>query len=130
LLLVASLLIATAAFGQRGFDVNQRVQMLKERLKLSDEQTAKVMEIMNGSMKEMQALREKSGEDREAMRAGMREIQQKNDKKIEPLLNDDQKKEFAKLREEQRKRMEERMHGGPGGPGGPPEGNKPPEPKP
>jgi Spy/CpxP family protein refolding chaperone len=127
-LLVASILIVSAGFGQRGFDVNQRVQMLKERLTLSDEQTAKVTEIMNGSMKEMQALREKNGEDRDAMRAGMRKIQQKNDKKIEALLDPDQKKEFAKLREEQRQRMQERMQGGPGG--GPPEGNKPPEPRP
>lgn len=108
-LLLITLFVASAVFAQRGMDVNQRVQMLKERLHLDSTQTAKVTDIMNGSMKEIQAVREKHPDDRDAMRAGMKEIQQKNDKKIEALLNDDQKKEFAKLREEQRQRMQERM---------------------
>jgi periplasmic protein CpxP/Spy len=101
--------LASVAFAQRGMDVNQRVQMLKERLHLDTTQTAKVTEIMNGAMVEMKAVREKNPDDRDAMRAGMREVQQKMDKKIEALLNDDQKKEFAKLREEQLKQMQQRM---------------------
>jgi protein CpxP len=108
-ILLFAFALASAAFAQRGMDVNQRVQMLKERLHLDTTQTAKVTDIMNGAMKEMQAVREKNPEDRDAMRAGMREVQQKMDKKIEAVLNDDQKKEFAKLRDEQRQQMQKRI---------------------
>jgi hypothetical protein len=52
--------------------------------------------------------REKFGDDREAMMKASQERGKKTDAQIEALLTDPQKKEYAKMKEEQRKRFEER----------------------
>jgi Spy/CpxP family protein refolding chaperone len=83
----------------------ERAKMLKERLTLTDEQTKKVTEILTASQDDVMKLREKSGEDRDVMRAGMQEIRKKSDSKIEAILTAEQKKEFAKLRKEQEEQM-------------------------
>jgi hypothetical protein len=101
--------------GQR-FTVEERVAALKARLSLSDDQTEAVTGILTVSRDQMMKARDAADGDREAMRKSAREIQQKADVKIEALLTPDQKKEFAKLREEQAKQMRERQAQQQGGP--------------
>lgn len=105
--LVASCLFAltAASFSQGRMEPAERANMLKERLSLTDEQTKKVTEIFSASRDEMMKLRDASGEDRDAMRAGMQEIRKKTDAKIVALLTEKQKKEFDKLRKEQEEQM-------------------------
>lgn len=94
--------------GPRGPSVDQQLDNLKTRLVLSDEQTAKVRDILTERQAEMARIREKAAGDRDAIRKAAGESMQKYDRKIEAVLDAGQKKEFAKLREEQRKQMEER----------------------
>jgi hypothetical protein len=89
--------------------VDDRVAALKTRLTLTKDQEMKVRDILTVSQSEVMKAREKSAGDREAMRKSARDIMEKNDRQIEALLNDTQKKEFAKLREEQRQQMRERQ---------------------
>ncbi len=60
----------------------------------------------------MKRLNQNQGGDREAMMAEMQKQTGEADKKIEALLTDDQKKEYAKMKEEQRQRMQNRPQGG------------------
>jgi hypothetical protein len=105
LCLTCILAVTAVAFSQGRMDPAERATMLKERLTLTDDQTKTVTEIFTASRDEMMKLRDKSGEDRDAMRAGMQEIRKKTDAKIVALLTDKQKKEFEKLRKEQEEQM-------------------------
>jgi Spy/CpxP family protein refolding chaperone len=109
--------------GPRGFSPEERVKQLKDSLSLSDEQTAKVKTIFEHQQQEMMAAREKAGDDREAMRSAMTEIRTKSDKAILEILTEKQKAKYTKMLEEQQKRMQQRMGGGPPG-GGPPGGGQ------
>jgi Spy/CpxP family protein refolding chaperone len=99
------LAVVSTAFPQGRMDPTERAKMLKERLTLTDEQTIKVTDILTASQAEMQKLRDASGGDREAMRAGMQDLRRKTDAKITALLTEKQKKEFEKLRKEQEEQM-------------------------
>ena len=72
----------------------ERALQLKERLSLDEAQTKKVTEILRETQNEMMEVMEEFQDDRDAMRAVMREVSQKSDKKIEALLTDDQKIEY------------------------------------
>ena len=102
-ILLSSLIINA----QPRMDMTKRVNHLKERLNLNEEQTVKVKGILAETQKEIEKEREKNQGDRFAMMTKMREITEKSNKKIEELLNEKQKKEFAKLLEEQRKEREQ-----------------------
>ena len=78
----------------------------KTRLKLTDVQFGKIDTILTTQMNEQIKLRESAGEDREAMRSTMMELREKNNKKIEALLDDTQKAEFKKILEEAAQRRQ------------------------
>ena len=102
--------------GQRQMPTpEERAKQLKERLTLTDEQTAKITVIYQAQQKDFTAAREKAGDDRDAMRAALTEIRAKYDKQIQAILTDKQKEEYAKYQEEQRQKMQQRMGGGGGG---------------
>ncbi len=133
--------MSSLASAQRGPDslrAERHVDMLKERLKLSDEQTAKIRDIIMNEHKNGRPERGFGNGDREtAMKA--REARRKAaDEKIKAVLNDDQKKEFDKIKDElrpdPRKKGQngkdhngkgERPNGDPRGAGMNPEGERP-----
>jgi periplasmic protein CpxP/Spy len=95
----------------------RQLSSMKERLKLTDEQEAKIKPILQESAKQMAESFKKMtpGEPpSEEMRAEMQKSREAQAKKINALLTDDQKKEYKKMQSERR------GPGGPGGPGGPP----------
>jgi Spy/CpxP family protein refolding chaperone len=110
---------AALAQGQKGnFDpaqmIERQVTAMKDRLKLNDDQAAKIKTILTDGMKANAELRKKykvqpgeqpSDEAREAMMKARQEQTQK----INEVLTDDQKAEYRKFMEERR---------GQGGPGG------------
>jgi predicted secreted Zn-dependent protease len=82
---------------------------LVERLQLSPDQEKSVREILSESRKQMEALRAESAPRFSAIRAEM-------DRKIEALLNDQQKQKFREFLKEmtaRRERMRRRPEVGP-----------------
>jgi Spy/CpxP family protein refolding chaperone len=78
-----------------------RVKQYQERLKLTDEQTAKVDSIITLSENAMKYI---STDDREQRRAEMMKIRDDVNTQIEKILTDEQKTEFNKMKEERMNR--------------------------
>lgn len=101
----------TSVNAQRGFDIKERVNALKERLKLNDDQTKKVEAIYEEMRAEMEKARNNSSGDRETMMSEMMKLREKTNTKIEEILTDEQKTEYKKYLEERRKEMQNRGRG-------------------
>jgi periplasmic protein CpxP/Spy len=101
----AILLSACAQAQPMRMSTEDRVKILKDSLKLSDEQAAKVTIILDQQSKEMTAAFEKYSDDRDSMRTAMQEIMQKSDKKINSILKKDQAKKYEVMQKERRERM-------------------------
>ncbi len=83
--------LAGANAQNRGrFSIQNRVDQLKERLSLTETQTAQVDSILTAAMDSVRSIPD-SVQDR---RAAMREIMQNSNNEIEKLLTDDQKAEY------------------------------------
>lgn len=93
----------------------ERLEMLRERLGLTDAQVAQLKPILAAEREELAAKRKELGKDadRETVREAMREIHEKYQPQIQAVLTAEQKEKLAKLRERR-----EKKGGGPGGPGG------------
>jgi periplasmic protein CpxP/Spy len=111
LVLVVGFAILLSAFVQAQpmrMSTEERVKMLKDSLKLSDEQAAKVTVILDRQRKEMEATFEKYSDNRDSMRTAMQEIMQKSDKQISSLLTKGQAKKYDAMMKERRERMKQR----------------------
>lgn len=115
--------LAPEASSQPRRGMQQIADTLIVRLNLSDEQAAKVKEIVAASQEQMRLDREAFADDRETMMLAMKERMDKMYEDIEAILTVDQKAAFAILKQDMRNR---RPGGGPGGPGGGPGGGAPP----
>lgn len=94
--------------------VQRQLDEMKDRLKLTAEQEAKVKPILAESAKNMMAMREKmepGTPPTEEMMTAMRESREATAKKINDVLTTEQQAEYKKM-------MSERRGFGPGGPGG------------
>ncbi len=108
--------------GQRGerMDPQQRlerrVQMLTERLQLSQQQATQIRQILTQEQTQMQALWQKAegGASRESLRPEMQSIRQRTEQQIEGVLTEQQRATYRELRESMRKER--------GGRRGPPQG--------
>jgi len=123
LLMICGLLFSVVTFanaqdgqGRRGGGnpeerAKRQTEMLAEKLKLSDDQKAKVQAIFLEQGAAMRKLRDSLGNDREAWRGVMMKVSQQNEAKIAAVLNDDQKKTFKAWTEERREAMKKRAEG-------------------
>ena len=109
---------ANRSLAQPRMDVNKQMENLKDRLKLNDDQAAKIKTILVQADSERVKLFELNKGDRDAMRGAMRDLRYDTNRQIKEVLTDDQKTEFDKMREE--RRNEWRRHG-------PPDGSRPPQ---
>jgi len=94
--------------------VQRQLDEMKDRLKLTSDQEAKVKPILEESSKKMMAMREKmepGTPPTEEVMTAMRENREATAKKIGEVLTKDQLTEYQKM-------MSERRGFGPGGPGG------------
>ncbi len=97
--LAAALLLLTAAVNaQQRLTPRERAKNLKARLSLTDEQTAKVEQILTSSSDKIQKLRAGDNPDREQFR----KIRDDSNKAILDILTENQKTEFNKMLEERR----------------------------
>jgi hypothetical protein len=104
----------------------QKLKHLKEKLELSDEQAKKIETILKTSDTKMKALHEKMEASHDEAMDEMDNIISAENKEIEKVLTDAQKKEYLKLKKET-----EGMRLPMGDKQGPPrEGNQPPPPPP
>lgn len=96
--------------------VERQVADMKDRLKLTSDQEAKIKPILEESSKKTMAMREKMEPGRpptEEMMTEMRESREATAKKVNEILTDEQQAEYKKMMSERR------GFGGPGGRKGP-----------
>jgi len=104
-----ALLLSTFAQAQpMRMSTEERVKILKDTLKLSNEQAAKVTTILDQQSKEMTTVFEKYSDNRDSMRTAMQKVMQKSDKKIISVLTKDQAKKYEVIQKERRERMGQR----------------------
>ena len=105
--------------GRRGMmDPDQQLERMSKRYNLSADQQSQLKPILVSQQQQMQALRGDSSLSREDRMAKMQSIHSDSNTKIEAILNDTQKKQFAEDQQRMQERMQQRGDGA--GPGGPP----------
>jgi protein CpxP len=109
--------------GRRGMmDPDQQLARMTKRYNLSADQQTQVKPILVSQQQQMQALRGDSSMSREDRMAKMMSIRSDSTTKIQAILNDTQKKQFAEDQQRMQERMQQRGDGaGPGGPPPPPQ---------
>ncbi len=120
LLIICGLLFSVVTFanaqdgqGPRGGNPEERAkrqtEQLTEKLKLSDDQKAKVHAIYLEQGPKMRKLRDSLGDNREGFRAAMLKSNALNEAKIAAVLTDDQKKAFTAWIKERNEAMKKRQ---------------------
>jgi periplasmic protein CpxP/Spy len=109
--------------GRRGMmDPDQQLARMSKRYNLSTDQQTQLKPILVSQQQQMQALRSDSSMSREDKMAKMQSIRSDSSTKIQAILNDTQKKQFADDQQRMQERMQQRGDGaGPGGPPPPPQ---------
>jgi hypothetical protein len=114
-----SLLLAIASFSSPVWsqadpaDAQARMAEAKARLKLTPDQEAKIKPLIQQSADQLKALRGKYGDaptkaDKRSMLKEARGIQQTFQTQVDPILNADQKAEWAKMKSEAKAKMREK----------------------
>jgi Spy/CpxP family protein refolding chaperone len=114
--IMLAIAISTAVFNspavadEKPDPAEQRLTIMKEKLDLTDGQVNEIRAIMQMARLEAERDREKFREtrDREEARKAAEARQKETDKKIKTVLNEKQRKEYDKLKEELRQRRENR----------------------
>lgn len=123
LLMICGLVFSVITFanaqdgqGRRGGTPEERAkaqtERLAEKLKLTDDQKAKVNAIYLEQGPKMRKLRDSIGDDRTAWRGVMLKANEQSEAKISALLTEDQKKAFATWQEERKEAMKKRAQEG------------------
>jgi Spy/CpxP family protein refolding chaperone len=90
----------------------QRLEQIKERLKLTPEQVEQVRPILSDEVQKLKALREAnsggSRRDRRKMAREFKRIQDEADDQLKKVLSKEQMNELKKLREERRQQLRDR----------------------
>ncbi|WP_345951763.1 hypothetical protein ABDD95_10075 [Mucilaginibacter sp. PAMB04274] len=104
--------------GRMGRSPEEQAKSLQTQLKLTDDQTAKVLAIYQTQRKAMDSLRTASNGDFQSMRTAMGPMMEANNTKIKAILTTEQKEAYDKMLAERMNRQ--RQGGGQGGGGTPP----------
>jgi len=86
---------------QHGESADQHLQMLSEKLNLTDDQKAKLRPILQGQVQQMKAAREDSSLSEEQKRAKMKSIHESLHDQINAVLTPEQQAKFKQMRQEQ-----------------------------
>jgi protein CpxP len=92
--------------------VDDQLQRLTKKLKLSDDQQAKLKPILEEQNKQMEQIHNDSSLSREDRFSKMQDLRQSSDTQIKSVLNEEQQKSFDKMREVPRDRMKHWRRGG------------------
>lgn len=103
----------SASAPQRAERLQERLQQIKERLKLTPDQVDQVRPVIAAEAEQLKALREKYGSGDQSRRTRMkmgrelRGIRNETDEKLKRILSKDQMNELKKMREEWRQERRE-----------------------
>jgi Spy/CpxP family protein refolding chaperone len=86
---------------QRGESADQHLQMLSEKLNLTDDQKAKLKPILQDQMQQMKTVREDGSLSEEQKRARMKPIHESLHDQINAVLTPEQQVKFKQMRQEQ-----------------------------
>lgn len=103
LISLSLLIFAAAVNAQPRFSGKDRLERLKERLSLTQEQSAKVEKILLKQEEDMKKLRSSDNFDR----TEFRKVMDNSNQEIEKVLDKKQKLEFKKILDERRQRRQE-----------------------
>jgi protein CpxP len=92
--------------------VDDQLKHLTKQLGLTADQQAKLKPILDDQQRQMEKLHSDSSLSREDRFSKMQELRQNSDTQIKSVLNEDQQKDFDKMRVEQRSRMDKWRKGG------------------
>jgi Spy/CpxP family protein refolding chaperone len=98
--------------GRQQMDPDQQIARMTKRYNLSADQQAQIKPILANQQQQMQALRGDSSLSRDDRMAKMKGIREDSSTKIQAILNDTQKKQFAEDQQRMQERMQERGGGG------------------
>jgi|WetSurMetagenome_2_1015567.scaffolds.fasta_scaffold606468_1 periplasmic protein CpxP/Spy len=82
---------------QKRMSVEDRVKILNTKLKLSDEQSAKITQILEDQREEMTTAMGENRDDRKARRSAIQEVMKKTNDKIKAVLTEDQAAQYDKM---------------------------------
>lgn len=98
-----------ATTGRQPMDPDEVVDMLAAKLNLTEDQKAGIKPIIADRQQKLRDLREDtSSRPMQRMRKA-KKIVEDSDKKIEPILNDQQKQQYAQIKEQMRQQARTRM---------------------
>ena len=102
-------------YGHQPKTPDEQVARMTKRYNLSSDQQAQIKPILANQQQQMTALRGDSSLSREDRMAKMKGIREDSSTKIQAILNDTQKKQFAEDQQKMQERMQQRGGGGPAG---------------
>jgi protein CpxP len=102
--------------GHGAMNPDEQVARMTKRYNLSADQQTQIKPILANQQQQMMALRGDSSMSREDKMAKMKGIREDSSTKIQAILNDSQKQQFAQDQQKMQERMQQRMQNG----GGPP----------
>jgi protein CpxP len=105
---IAVLFSAQAQKQPQRMTIEDRVKILKDSLKLSDEQSAKITKILEDQREEMTMARKDNHDNPDSMRTVMQEIMKKTDSQIKAVLTEDQAKKYDEMLKGRRTRVRQR----------------------
>ncbi len=103
--------------------VDDQIKHLSKKLSLSDDQQAKLKPILEDQRKQMEAIHSDTSLSREDRFSKMQALRQSSDAQIKGVLNEEQQKNFDKMRADQQDRMKQWRKDAPPPP--PPSGGAP-----
>jgi protein CpxP len=101
--------------GRGPMSPDDQLARMTSRYNLTADQQTQIKPILANQQQQMMALRQDTSTPREDKMAKMKSIREDSSTKIQAILNDTQKKQFA----DDQQKMQERMQQRGGGPGGP-----------
>jgi protein CpxP len=104
--------------GRMQMTPDEQVARMTKRYNLSADQQTQIKPILANQQQQMMALHSDSSLSREDRMAKMKGIRDDSSTKIQAILNDTQKKQFAEDQQKMQERMQQRGGGAPAG--GPP----------
>src|ERR1700690_1581338 len=87
--------------------VDDQIKNLTKKLKLSDDQQAKLKPILEKQRKQVEKMHNDSSLSREDRFSKMQDLRQSSDTQIKSVLTEEQQKDFDKMRADQRERMKQ-----------------------
>ena len=96
-----------AGMHQKGESAEQHLQMLSEKLNLTDDQKAKLKPILQDEMQQMKAVREDSSLSEDQKRAKMKSIHESLHDQINAVLTPEQQAKFKEMKHEQMEKHKE-----------------------